>query len=174
MEIDDVLSSWVTQFVDRLTYLAYTHVRNQATAEDIVQESFIKAMKSLGQLRQVENPLPWLMRIVINECHATKRKSWCKRVLFMEKDNAILSAEDMYLARSQDRELYQAILSLDGKYRVPIILFYFEDLPVKDIALAMNLESGTVRTRLHRGRNQLMEILEGRYRRDGRSANSES
>ena len=73
MDTHDLLSSWVDEHLDRLTHLAFTYVRDWAKAEDIVQEAFLKAYRSMHQLKTPETPLPWLQRIVINEC----RRAYC-------------------------------------------------------------------------------------------------
>lgn len=172
LKADELIATWVEQYTDRLTYVAYTYVHNQTTAEDIVQEAFIKAFKSLHQLRNAENPLPWLIRIVINECNTTKRKKWNEVVTSVTPEQSTVSTEDIYVKKTRDREIYQAIMSLPEKYRIPIILFYFEDLSLKEIAEAMNIHEGTTRTRLARGRGYLENILERGNQDESRRANS--
>lgn len=159
LERDEQLTSWIREYYDRLTYIAFTYVRNQNQAEDVVQESFVKGYRSFNQLNDPSRPFPWLVRIVINECHTATRKSKreCPTELLPEKASA--SAEDVYVLRAENQEVYAAITSLSEKYRTPIILFYFEDLSIREIADALNLGEGTVKTRLFRGRERLKKIL---------------
>lgn len=161
LERSETISSWVEQYADRLAFIAYTHVHNQNTAEDIVQETFIRAFRSLHQLRDADNPLPWLIKITINLCHSTKRKLW-NEVIVSETPSQSLATgpEDIYIERTRDREVHQAVMSLPEMYRTPIVLFYFEDLSINEIAEALSTRGGTVRTRLARGRKQLQNILE--------------
>lgn len=161
VERAEMISSWVHQYADRLGFIAYTHVHNQKTAEDIVQETFIRAFRSVDQLRRVDNPLPWLIRIVINLCHTTKRKGWQEVALSETPTHPVTSGpEDLYIDRTRDQELHAAVMSLPEMYRTPIVLFYFEELSTNEIAQALGIHSGTVRTRLARGRKQLGTILE--------------
>ncbi|MCF8568269.1 sigma-70 family RNA polymerase sigma factor [Alicyclobacillus tolerans] len=161
LERSELISSWVHDYADRLAFIAYTHVHNQKTAEDLVQETFIRAFRSIDQLRDVDNPLPWLIRIVINLCHTTKRRGWKEVVVSETPSRSVTTGpEDLYIQRTRDRELHQAVMSLPQTYRTPIVLFYFEELSINEIAEALNIHSGTARTRLSRARKQLETILE--------------
>lgn len=161
MERNAMIESWVHQYADRLSFIAYTHVHDQKTAEDMVQETFIRAFRSIDQVRDIENPLPWLIRIVINRCHSTKRKKWNEvNVAESPLQSTTTGPEDIYLQQTRDREVHQAIMSLPETYRNPIILFYFEDLSTIEISTALDIHEGTVRTRLARGRKKLESILE--------------
>jgi RNA polymerase sigma-70 factor (ECF subfamily) len=77
---------------------------------------------------------------------------------FLPEQNCA-STEDIYIKRSQNQEVYSAIISLAEKFRTPIILFYFEDLSIREIAVALDLGEGAVKTRLARGRDKLKVIL---------------
>lgn len=72
-----------------------------------------------------------------------------------------MSTEDIYMQRSRDKEVYAAIMSLPEKYRTPVILFYFEELSIREIADALKLSEGAIKTRLSRGRDQLKIKLRG-------------
>ncbi len=72
-----------------------------------------------------------------------------------------MSTEDIYMQQSRDREVYAAIMSLLEKFRTPIILYYFEELSVREIAEALKLSEGAIKTRLRRGRDQLKNKLKG-------------
>jgi len=72
-----------------------------------------------------------------------------------------ISTEDFYMQRSRDKEVYAAIMSLPEKFRTPVILYYFEELPIREIADALKLSEGAIKTRLSRGRDQLKNKLRG-------------
>jgi RNA polymerase sigma-70 factor (ECF subfamily) len=72
-----------------------------------------------------------------------------------------MSTEDIYMQQSRDKEVYTAIMSLPEKFRTPIILYYFEELSIREIADALKLSEGAVKTRLSRGRDQLKNKLSG-------------
>ncbi|MDI4648764.1 RNA polymerase sigma factor [Cohnella hashimotonis] len=161
MEQKDLLVQWVQQYFDRLTYIAYTYVRDQSRAEDLVQESFMNAYLSAHQLKDPTRPFPWLVRIVINRClNATRNNRREQPTQFLPEQRS-MSTEDIYMQRSRDKEVYAAIMSLPEKYRTPVILFYFEELSIREIADALKLSEGAIKTRLSRGRDQLKIKLRG-------------
>lgn len=100
------------------------------------------------------------MKIVINECHNVSREKGWRQIIFENfSQQQAPSTEDEYFQNSRHREVHLAILSLPETYRTPIVLFYFEELSVQEIADVLNLSSGAVRTRLVRGRNKLYKEL---------------
>jgi len=159
LDSEQQLRSWVTQYTERLVRLAYTYVRDQATAEDCVQDAFLKAYKSMSQLKNKDDPFPWLVRIVINECRSFHRKGWREIVTSVLPEATRGSAEETVLRRTRDEDLRNAVLSLPEKYRLPLILFYFEGLSSHDVAEILDTNNGTVRTRLNRGREKLRKLL---------------
>ena len=120
---------------------------------------FIKAYQSRHQLRHDEDPFPWLVRIVINECRAFHRRTWREIVTAALPDGPRDSTEETVLGRARDGALHEAVLSLPEKYRVPIVLFYFEGLPTQTIARFLRTRDATIRTRLNRARGRLRGLL---------------
>lgn len=147
-------------YTERLVRLAYTYVRDQATAEDRVQDAFIQAYASMNQLKNPGNPFPWLARIVINECRSFRRKGWREVTVSVLPERSRAGVEETYLRDAEFREVHHALQSLPAKYRTPIILFYFEGLSTQDIAEVLETNAGTVRTRLARGRKLLSRLLQ--------------
>ncbi|WP_186438485.1 RNA polymerase sigma factor [Cohnella terricola] len=163
MENKDRLAVWIDLYTKRLVRIAYTYVRDWTAAEDMVQNAFIKAYRSMDTLLKPD-PFPWLVQIVINECKQAKRKHWREVItnLFQERQDD--SAEKSYFNRSDLSELHEAVLALPSRYSAPIVLYYFEELPIADIASALNTNVGTIKTRLKRGREQLrLRMKEDRY-----------
>jgi RNA polymerase sigma-70 factor (ECF subfamily) len=64
---DGVASAMIQQYYDRLTYVAFTYVRDQSRAEDLVQQTFMNAYLSIHRLKDPTRPFPWLVRIAINQ-----------------------------------------------------------------------------------------------------------
>lgn len=159
MEQKDQLIQWIQQYNDRLTYVAFTYVRDQSRAEDLVQEAFVNAYLSIQHLKDPIRPFPWLVRIVINQCLNAIRKYRREQPTGYLPEKSSVSTEDIYMQQSRDKEIYAAIMDLAEKFRTPIILYYFEDLSIREIAYALNLSEGAVKTRLARGRDQLKEKL---------------
>ncbi|MGN6710259.1 RNA polymerase sigma factor [Anaerocolumna jejuensis] len=121
--------------------------------EDAVQEAVLKAYSKRNSLREEKYFKTWLTRILINECY---------RLLRTKKQE--VSYEDYFQEEQAESnkysELYEAILKLDIKHRMPIILFYMEGYSVNEIARLLRVPSGTVKSRLSKGRKQLKILLE--------------
>lgn len=173
MEYGEPLEEWVDRYVDRLTHFAYTYVRDWATAEDVVQETFIKAYLSKDKLENIGHPLSWLIRIVINECRDRHRRTWREVVTSLVPDWKVQSAEEVYLESVRSSEVHTAVLSLPVSYRTPVVLFYFEELSTDEIACILGTKSATVRTRIARGRKRLETILKRGEKNEYRRSNSE-
>lgn len=160
MEQKERLSAWIDHYYDRLIYVAYTYVRDRGRAEDIVQDAFVNAYLKEKQLKDPDRPYPWLVRIVVNGCLNAIRKSKREQLAEFVPEESIASTEDLYMRQSRDKEVYAGIMRLDEKFRMPIILYYFEDLSVREVAYVLDMREGAVKTRLARGREQLKGILQ--------------
>ncbi|WP_336785872.1 RNA polymerase sigma factor [Paenibacillus sp. MMO-177] len=161
MEQEELLKQWIHTYYDRLTYIAFTYLHDQNMAEDLVQQSFINAYLSLAQLKEPNRPYPWLVRIVINLCHNVTRKTRREQPVEFLPEQRSMSAEDVYMQKTRNKEVYITVISLPEKLRTPIILYYFEELSIREIAEALSLSEGAVKTRLSRGRDQLKNKLRG-------------
>lgn len=92
------------------------------------------------------------MRILINECYALLRKR--------KRETLFSDPPEWELAADANPNLYQLFTSLAEKYRLPMVLYYVEGYTVEEIAGMMKLPQGTLKSRLHRGRQLLRENLE--------------
>jgi len=159
----EVLGVWINMYTQRLVRLAYTYVKDWLKAEDQVQEAFIKAFRSMDQLQNTEEPFPWLARIVINECKSSFRKSWREVISDFLPEQKLESSEESYFRIVKDAELHNAVYDLPKHYSLPIALFYFEELSIQEISQILNLNIGTVKSRLARGR----QLLSKKIKEDG-------
>jgi len=151
--------AWIDLYEQRLIRLAYTYVRDWATSEDRVQDAFIRAYKHMHQLEDDENPFPWLTRIVINECKMYRRRNWREVLLSLFPERIRESTEDEYVQSFSIEQLHARVLSLPESFRTPIILHYFEELSIQQIATAIQKSPGTVKSRLAAGRARLRRVL---------------
>ncbi|MEJ8545333.1 RNA polymerase sigma factor [Brevibacillus borstelensis] len=157
---DQQFDEWVERYADRLVRLAYTYERNWQTAEDRVQDAFVKAYKQYHQLRSQHEPFPWLARIVINECKMSWRRTWKEVVTaWLPETKPQDSAETLFINKLEADDLYGHVLNLSEPYRTPIILYYFEELSVEAISHVLAVSKGTVKSRLARGRERLYRAL---------------
>jgi len=126
--------------------LAYSYVRNKENALDIVQDSIVKALKSIDCLEEIIYLKTWFYRIVVNTSIDFIRKH--QRVTVMEDD--VLSIHLPNLENEMTgMDLSEAIDQLPPKYKTLIILRFFEDLKIDQIAAITDLNSNTVKTRLY-------------------------
>jgi RNA polymerase sigma-70 factor (ECF subfamily) len=158
--------------------LAYRMLSNAGEAEDAAQETFLKAYTRLSTYQPDMKFSNWILSIASHHCIDRLRRrrfTW----LSVEDDPAMewLTSDtelpDEAALRAEQAHELQAMLSqLDPDYRTPIVLRYWYDLSYKEIADTMNISESALKSRLHRARLQLAELIERRQRTDGRSASA--
>ena len=147
---------------ERLVFkTAYLITGAREEAEDILQEVFVSVWKS----RQTFNPskgklTTWLHRITVNKCMERRRKKKLASVSLEGLDlPGAQTTDDILVSRQEYERLIEAMNSLDTKYRVVLILRYFDDLSYEEIAQAVSIPLGTVKSRL----NQALKLLRGQF-----------
>ncbi|WP_274307869.1 sigma-70 family RNA polymerase sigma factor [Solibacillus daqui] len=150
---------------EELLRLAYTYVKNKETAEDIVQDVLLKAFEQQGQFRGEASYRTYLYRMTINRSYDYLRSWSHKNTILTEKIQQIFkgtkSAEQEVLVLTENRVLGEAVLGLPLKYREIIVLYYYKELKIDEIAEMLSCSDNTVKTRLRRGREKLKQTLEG-------------
>lgn len=145
----------IKQYSDTLYKIALSYTRCQATAEDIIQETFIKYMQSQVIFENAEHTKAWLIRVAINECKKFHRLFW---------NSKRTTLEDIYsFELTEHHEIFYAVMNLPQKYRIVIHLFYYEELSVKEISRILNQKENTVLSWLHRARKILKDYMEVEY-----------
>ena len=143
---------------DMIYRLALVRTMSIADAEDVVQEVFLRCLKSNPVFRSAEHQKAWLIKVALN-CSKTLLGSAFRRHSVPEDAMGELSSED----ETPDSTVYDAVLKLPEKYRTAIHLYYYEDYSVKEIADAMRTTESTVKSWLHRARGMLKETLGGEF-----------
>lgn len=148
----------------KMYYTALSYVRNKEDALDVIQETAYKAFLAIKNLREPEYFSTWLIAILIRECYRVLRGRH-ERIPYDESE---LATKLAYEDSNTVKHLYvtESIDKLPEQYQTVIILFYFHDLAIRDIATIIERPIGTVKTYLHRARQQLKDDLEGSYRYD--------
>ena len=134
-------------------------------AEDATQECFILACAGLPSFRGESNLKTWLFAIAVNACRGMLRKRQRGRVLTSALGALIRlvgsgnSVEESAVRSDQHSALWAAVDRLDEKHRLPVILRYTQNLSVPEIARVLNVNEGTVHSRLHYAREYLSDWL---------------
>ena len=136
---------------------------DQAAASDITQQVFLKLMTNIGQFRGDALFSTWLYRLVVNACldAARTRKSEAGRAdrSQLESVAGTESQEQDYLRSQMANSVRVAVAALPPKFRIAVLLRYFEDLSYEEMAKALQCSMGTVASRLSRGHRILAERL---------------
>jgi RNA polymerase sigma-70 factor, ECF subfamily len=147
--------------------------RNPADAEDLVQDTYLRAFRGFGGFQEGTNLKAWLYRILTNSYINTYRKKQREPQTVDGRDdidewylydrlggrNVELSAETEVLDRMPDQAVKDALESLPENFRLPVLLADVEGFSYKEIAEIMDTPIGTVMSRLHRGRKALQKAL---------------
>jgi RNA polymerase sigma-70 factor, ECF subfamily len=141
---------------------AYLMTRDRGLAEDAVQAALVKIWKNLPSLRQNSSLKAWLVRIVINEVNQQRRKKRLPTVPLEQAPEVPDEADEneTELARAEDHQrLRQALETLTVEQREAVVLRYFSDLTVREVATVASEREGTIKSRLSRALDKLGEIL---------------
>jgi RNA polymerase sigma-70 factor (ECF subfamily) len=159
----EVLVRRYQNYVYRLCTLV---MRNEQDAEDMTQETFIRAFRALPrfEIRQGVSFEAWLYRIAVNACRSRMRRKWYQVLPWPEPAPQIVAEpeaqpEHKLIQGEQRDQILDAIGSLSEKHRLVVILRYYAGLTNEEIARALSIPSGTVRSRLHIARQKLRDLL---------------
>ncbi len=130
---------------------ALSHMRNHADALDMVDEAVCRAYVSMHRLRDPEYFLTWLVRILINCCIDSLRRG--KRIVVL--DGAVAALPSCENAADEAVDLRAAVDDLPTLMRQIVHLKYFEDFTIQQVAAAMDMPVGTVKSYLHRALGKL-------------------
>ena len=159
----------LVRHLDAAYNLARWLLRNEADAEDVVQEAYLRAVRSFHTLRGTESR-PWLLGIVRNACYDWQRRAYRLPHLEVsaEQLDAIRSAgpspEAILLQEGESEAVREALDSLPPHLREVIILREVEEMSYKEIAAVSGVREGTVMSRLSRARRQLERLRTPRRR----------
>lgn len=144
------------QYKSYLYKVAYTYVKDKQVALDILQETSFKAWLNIHTLKDEEKFKPWITKILVNTAlNYIKKES---KVIYMEDENSIIYSEKS-ISIEEKLDLYDAIDLLKPKYKIVIILKYFDDMKIEDISYVLNTPENTVKSHLKRAKESLSSIL---------------
>lgn len=133
----------------RLFVIAFSYLKNKHDAEDALQNTFLKLWKSKIEFDDDLGIDKWLTKVLVNDC-----KNFFNLSFRQNK-----SIEEVYDVSTFDKyfnvDLYNAVMSLNKKERLCVILFYYDDLTISDISKVTGIKESTVKSLLKRSRNKL-------------------
>ena len=156
------------RFQDRLYDLTWTILRDEAEAEDAVQDTFLRVFERIDRYRGASSFETWLVAVAVNVCRDRLRRrkvrralslewlapGWFARILGRGGDPA-----EAALQREERRSLWDAVDRLDQRHRLPLILRYHYGLSCGEVAEVLGWTTGTVYVRLSEGRQNLRQML---------------
>ncbi len=160
----------IEQYRSALFGTAYLMVRDRQAAEEVVQETILKMWQHISSLRDYSRVKPWLMQILVNEVKHQFRK---KRVTTVPLEQATeltddYNADQILINSENHHALRRALLTLPPEQKEVVVLRYFADLTIPEIAAATSIREGTVKSRISRALNHLGEILSDSNKYEGR------
>lgn len=154
---EEEITRMVNEHQLALLRLCFTYLHDQDLAQDAVQETFLKAYRSLWAFRRDANEKTWLSRIAINCCRDISRSGW-----FRHTDRSVtldMLPEPAAQPTDEDNALTIEIMKLPKRLREVILLYYFENMTTPEIAETLQISQQAVSDRLVRARGRLHKAL---------------
>jgi RNA polymerase sigma-70 factor, ECF subfamily len=152
----------VERFRGQVFGLCYRMLGQRQDAEDVAQETFVRVLKNLHRWDAGRDFEPWLLAIAGNRCRtalSTRKRRLAAEILPEQISDGL---PDMQAARNLAEEVTLALASVREDYRQAFVLFHEQELSYGEIAEAMSVPLGTVKTWVHRARRELIDQLQRR------------
>lgn len=156
--VKETLINYIKENEDKFYRIAFSYSKNEDAALDIVQEAILKSLNHINKLKKEEYVKTWFYRILINECLQYIKKN--KRIITYESqeiENKIEWNDDISI---NGIDMYKYIQNLNKKLRTVIILRYFEDMKIEEIAKITKTNISTVKSRLYKALEILKNSIE--------------
>ena len=158
------IEHFVQTYQQDVYHLALSIMDDSIEAEDATQEALLTALRALNSFRGVSSLKTWLYSITVNICRTRLQRQKSRERLKLILSGILqtqksLSVEENAIQDESDQALWRAIHSMDEKHRIPIVLRYYHELSVAEIASILQIPEGTVHSRLNTARRQLHTAL---------------
>jgi len=151
----DSFAVLIEPLLDPAYRLAAVMLADRSSAEDAVQEASIKAWRKLRQLRgDLKSLRPWFLSIVANECRMARRQRWWSVLKLAELPSSEAARE-----QSISSDLQRALLKLSLEDRLPLVLHFYLDLPLDEVARALQVSPAAAKSRIYRAAKRLRSDL---------------
>ena len=146
------------QYEESLLRMCFVYLGDAQLAEDAVQETFLKAYRSLSGFRGEASEKTWLLRIAINTCKDVRRGAWLRHV---DRNVALDQLREPSAPDAAfDDSLTRAVMALKPRYRAAVLLCYYKGLTGQEAAQALGVSRATVMNRLRKAKEQIKKALE--------------
>lgn len=156
-EEQHLLHRIMDEYGDTLLRMCFVYLKDARLAEDAVQDTFIKVLNSHHQFKGESSEKTWVVRIAINVCKNYLRSSWWRRI----DVKAVLESIPAPEQEEMDDSILLEIMKLSPKYKEIILLYYYQELKIREIADVLCIPESTVSIRLKRARERLKAKLKG-------------
>lgn len=141
------------KYMDTIYRVAYSWTKNSDDANDVTQDVLIQLYKTTKEFESDSHLKNWLIKVTVNQCKMLFRSPWNKMEDVDNYAETLGFEDECYL------DLFQAVMKLGKKYRVPLMLFYYEGYSTEEISSILNIPGKTVSTRLFRAKAKLKDYL---------------
>lgn len=164
MKISEKQFDYVYQeYAKELLYIAYGYTKNKEDSIDIMQNAYVALLESNKKFESNEHIKYFLIRVTINESiNFVKSRSY-KKVI--RNNDYVINIPDTK-KEELPYDLSEIVNTLPEKYKIIIILHYYDDMKIKDISNVLKISEPAVKKRLERARNLIREIIERNYKND--------
>ena len=158
MYTDEQFTECAKKYMDTVFRVAFNYLKSHSDADDITQNVLLKLYQSKKSFENESHLKHWLIRVAINECKRTLLSPWRKIEPLELLDDY---ASTLEFKTPEQSELFHNVMELPEKYRVAILLYYFEDYSIEEISRLLRISKSTAGTRLRRAREKLkLKLLE--------------
>ncbi len=151
--LKEKFETFAEKYMDMVYRVAYSWTKNSHDANDVTQDVFIQLYKTKKEFESDLHIKNWLLKVTVNQCKMLFRSPW-SRVEDISDYAETIGFED-----ESHMELFLAVMKLDKKYRVPLMLFYYEGYSTKEISSFLGISEKSISTRLFRAKAKLKEYL---------------
>ncbi len=151
LRTNDFVSRTIEKYSDMLIRICFSYMKSMNDAEDLAQEVFIKLMEKRPVFENENHEKAWLIRVAINLSKNRLKTAWFRKTLPLD--------EISYSFTPNENSVMSAVLKLPAKYRGIILLYYFEEYTIAEIAGLLGHKESTIGSQLHRARKLLKSSL---------------
>ncbi|RKD24759.1 RNA polymerase sigma-70 factor, ECF subfamily [Caminicella sporogenes DSM 14501] len=148
----------INEYGTEILRLSYLYLKDYQLAEDACQDTFLKVYNKFHTFKGDSSEKTWITRICINVCKNYLRSSWLKRIVL--NDKKLKNKKDLdkeLFNKVENNDLLKSIMNLKPKYREVILMYYYQQFTVKEIAEILCISESNVYTRLSRARKELKD-----------------